>query len=254
MPGPTVAEPTLDLFSELIDRTSPVPLYFQISRQLEDAIRSGRLAPGTKLDNELELCRRLAVSRPTVRRALERLARRGILVRRRGLGTVVVARPVSRPVALSSLYDDLVASHRQPTTRVLTLRIQPAGDQADPLSLSATDPVQFLERLRFADHVPLALMRNYLPAGLAELTTELLEQHGLYHVLRAQGVQLQAALQTIGARVASRRERQLLEAPAGTPVLIMTRTTFDTSGRPVEYATHAYRADRYWFELQVAAG
>jgi DNA-binding GntR family transcriptional regulator len=253
VPAPHIAEATA-LFSDLLDRTSAVPLHLQISQQLEDAIRSGQLAPGTRLDNELELCRRLAVSRPTVRRALERLARKGVLVRRRGLGTVVVARPVSRPIALSSLYEDLAASNRQPTTRVLALRTQPAGDQAEALSLSANDPVQFLERLRFADHIPLALMRNYLPAGLAELTKDLLEQHGLYQVLRAQGVQLQAALQTISARATSRRERQLLEAPAGTPALIMTRTAFDASGRPVEYATHAYRADRYWFELQVAAG
>src|SRR5262245_45329011 len=94
------------------DRTSPIPLYFQLARQLEATISRGELAPGPRPDNEIELSERLAVTRPTMRKAIERLVNQGLVVRRRGKGTVVVPKAVKRPMALSSLYDDLAHAGR----------------------------------------------------------------------------------------------------------------------------------------------
>src|SRR5579872_4932281 len=104
-----------------LDRNSPIPLYFQIAENLKRAIEEGALKPGERLDNELDLAERLGVSRPTVRQAVQRLVEQGLVVRRRGLGTVVVAPRILRSVALTSLYDDLSASHRHPATTVLSV-------------------------------------------------------------------------------------------------------------------------------------
>ena len=65
----------------VIDRASPVPLYFQIARQLEAAITSGTLRPGDRIEGDLELVQRLAVSRPTVRQAMDWLVDQGLVVR-----------------------------------------------------------------------------------------------------------------------------------------------------------------------------
>jgi len=73
-----------------VDRASPVPLYFQLARQLEAAIEAGALASGSLLGNEIELAARLGLSRPTVRQAIQSLVEKGMLVRRRGVGTQVV--------------------------------------------------------------------------------------------------------------------------------------------------------------------
>ena len=70
-----------------IDRGSRVPLYFQLAQQLEDAIRDGRLRPGDRIDTETELAQRLSLGRPTVRQAVQELVSKGLLVRRRGVGT-----------------------------------------------------------------------------------------------------------------------------------------------------------------------
>ena len=72
-----------------IDRTSPVPLYFQLARHFESAIRSGALKVGTRLENEVQLAETLGLSRPTVRAAFLYLANKGLVVRKRGAGTVV---------------------------------------------------------------------------------------------------------------------------------------------------------------------
>jgi DNA-binding GntR family transcriptional regulator len=233
-----------------VDRASPVPLYFQVAQELERAISDGRLRPGSRLDNEVELAGRLGLSRPTVRRAIQHLVEQGLVVRKRGVGTQVVHAKVRRSVELTSLYDDLAAARQEPTTRVLRIGTQPApAAVAAALGLAEGAPVLAVERLRYALDEPLALLRNHLPADLAPLTETDLADHGLYQLLREAGVSLRIAAQTIGARAATAAEARLLSDRRGTPLLTMTRTTYDDTGRIVEYARHLYRASLYSFEL-----
>lgn len=233
-----------------VDRASPVPLYFQVAQHLEQAIESGQLPPGTRLDNEIQLADDLGLSRPTVRRAIQYLVEKGLLVRKRGVGTQVVHAKLKRSIQLTSLYDDLSKAEQRPTTRVLTNVIEPASDTvAHTLGIPEGTKVVRLERLRYARGEPLALMRNHIPTGITDLTTEALEERGLYQLLRAAGVHLRIASQTIGARAASATEARLLEEPRRAPLLTMVRTTFDDSGRIVEYGDHVYRASIYSFEL-----
>jgi DNA-binding GntR family transcriptional regulator len=196
-----------------VDRSSPVPMYYQVAQQLEHAIEAGELAPGTRLDGELALASQLGVSRPTLRRAIEYQVDRGYLVRRRAVGTQVVHPKVRRPVGLTSLYDDLTASRKDPRTTVLSLETAPASDRvAHALGLEDGQEVVAVERLRYADSQPLAVMRNWLPVGLVELDVGRLERSGLYQLMRAAGIGLHLASQTIGARGAGAAEAKLLQA------------------------------------------
>src|SRR5687768_13806432 len=233
-----------------VDRTSPVPMYYQVAQQLEHAIETGELAPGTRLDGELALAEALRVSRPTLRRAIEYLVDRGYLVRRRAVGTQVVHPKVRRPMELSSLYDDLAASRKEPRTKVLSIDKVPATDAvAHALGLEDGVEVVAIERLRYADGQPLAVMRNWLPVGVVELDAERLERAGLYQLMRAAGIGLHLASQTIGARAASGPEARLLQAHKGEPLLTMQRTTYNENGQSVELGDHIYRASLYSFEI-----
>lgn len=233
-----------------IDRGSPVPLYFQLAGQLETAIVSGALAPGSRLENEIQLADRCGLSRPTVRQAIQHLVDRGLLVRKRGVGTQVVQAQVRRSIELTSLYDDLAAARRTPRTRVLELETVPATDEiAQDLGVPPGTNVVRLRRLRLSDEEPLALLTNHLPTDIVELTPGLLERHGLYEILRTAGVNLRIANQTIGARGATTAEAGLLEERRAVPLLTMTRTAFDDKGRAIESASHVYRASRYSFTM-----
>ena len=86
----------------MIDRTSPVPLYHQLAQQLTAAIEGGALKPGDAFENELSLAERLDLSRPTVRRAIGEMVARGLLVRRRGIGTTVANEVIHRRDELTS--------------------------------------------------------------------------------------------------------------------------------------------------------
>lgn len=237
-----------------VDRTSPVPLYFQLAQQLEAAVENGTLSPGTLLGNEIDLATRLGLSRPTVRQAIQTLVDKGLLVRRRGVGTQVVHSRVRRPMELSSLYDDLATAGQRPATRVLVNRLEPAaGPVAAALGVPEGTEVHYLERLRSAHGEPMAYLRNHLPTGIVTPDTERLETTGLYRVLRSAALTLHSARQSVGARAATVQEAALLDEPAGAPLLTMERVTYDDSGRAVEYGSHLYRAARYSFEFQLMA-
>jgi DNA-binding GntR family transcriptional regulator len=233
-----------------LDRSSPVPLYHQIAEQLRQHIQAGRLEPRTMLGNEIELAGQLAVSRPTLRKAIERLVEQGLLARRRGFGTVVVPNRVKRRLSVASLYDDLKSSGRSPSTVVLELTMKPAPEHvARVLDLAIGSPTLFIRRVRYADGAPLALMHNYLPPDLISLSSADLEGRGLFELLRSSGVEPHAVNEAIGARASTRGEARSLELKQGAPVLTLSVVTYDKIGRIVDCGQHAYRADRYSFEI-----
>jgi DNA-binding GntR family transcriptional regulator len=233
-----------------LDRSSPVPLYFQVAQQIERAISEGDLAPGDRLDNEISLAEQFGLSRPTMRRAIQELVDKGLLVRKRGVGTQVVHGQVTRPVELTSLFDDLTHHHQTPTTEVLINEIVEAPDEVGArLSIAHGSPVLHLRRLRFAHGEALAIMENYLPEDLIPLGQADLSTRGLYQLMRSRGVNIRVAKQRIGARTGTPEECALLGERKGSPVLTMERAAHDDSGRPVEWGRHAYRASQYSFEV-----
>ncbi|MFF9376418.1 GntR family transcriptional regulator [Streptomyces griseoluteus] len=235
-----------------VDRSSPVPLYFQLAQQLEAAIERGALTPGSLLGNEIELAARLGLSRPTVRQAIQSLVDKGLLVRRRGVGTQVVHSQVKRPLELSSLYDDLEAAGQRPATQVLVNTVVPAtAEIAAALGVTEGQDVHRVERLRLAHGEPMAYLTNHLPLGLLDLDTARLEATGLYRLMRSAGITLHSARQSIGARGATPAEADRLAEAEGAPLLTMRRVTFDDTGRAVEQGDHTYRPARYSFEFQL---
>jgi DNA-binding GntR family transcriptional regulator len=234
-----------------VDRTSRTPLHVQLAQQLEAAIQGGELPVGSRLSNEVDLAEADGLSRPTVRQAIARLVDQGLLVRKRGVGTQVVGNSgqVRRSLELTSLYDDLAAAHRKPETDVLWFGLVAASaDVAAALQCEVGDRVLKLERLRHADGEPLALMRNWLPAELLDTDASTLAERGLYELLRAEGVRLKVAHQTISAQPATADQARLLAEEPGCPLLATTRITYDDHGRAVEYGSHLFRASRYAFE------
>jgi DNA-binding GntR family transcriptional regulator len=234
----------------MTDRSGPVPLYFQIASRIEEAIRAGQLPPGSRLENEIALSERLGLSRPTVRRAIQELVDKGLVVRRRGIGTQVVHGAVTRQVELTSLWEDLERTGQTPSTRMLTHEVIAADQRvAESLGVEQGSPVLHLRRLRAADGVPVSILENYLPAEFTTISEESLARHGLYQLLRMRGTTMRVARQRIGARRATPVESRLLEIDRNSALLTMDRTAYDASGRAAEFGHHCYRPDLYSFEI-----
>lgn len=233
-----------------LDRSGPIPLYFQIAQRIEKAILSGDLPAGSRLENEVSLGERLGLSRPTIRRAIQDLVDKGLLVRRRGIGTQVVHGQVTRGVELTSLYEDLSRSGQKPSTKILEYRkIKADGKMAEKLGVEVGSEVLYMRRLRSADNVAVSIMENWLPAEFTDISEAELNEHGLYQILRSRGVTIRVAKQKIGARKASQQESADLFIEKQASLLTMDRTAYDNSGRAVEFGHHCYRPDLYSFEV-----
>lgn len=245
----------MGLESVALDRSSPVPLFFQISEQIRHLIQSGALEPGSFFAGEIELASLWEVSRPTVRRAIDELAQAGLVQRRRGLGTMVVRPEIRRSSRLSSLYDDLRKLDRKPSTVVISMtRLRASEEIAAEMHIDQGTEIFSLRRVRYVDGTGLALLHNYIPNDLLDgVSHSELESTGLYSIFRSQGCFPVRATQLVGARLAMRQEAHHLGINEGAPVLTAQRTAFDSRDRVVDLGKHVYDASHYLFEMNISA-
>lgn len=255
MPESTAAAATPKQLEIVLDRSSPVPLYHQLAQAIEAAIVSGELMPGDRLENEVSLTSRLGLARPTARQAIGELARKGLVVRKRGVGTQVLNGQINRETRLSSLYDDLQQSGRNPSTQLLSYEVGPPSDEVLSCGAEIGEGERFIRirRLRLADGAPLAILTNHLPGWLGITEQDVAEPTvgGLYAILRSRGFHLQVAHQTVGARLMSAAEARLLTERRPVACLTALRVVYDDNGRLIEVGQHAYRASHYSLEISL---
>lgn len=236
-----------------LDRNSSVPLHAQISEPIAQAILDGKITPGTLIENEVGLAERLQVSRPTARRAMQTLVDKGLLLRRRGAGTLVAPKSQHRLPKITSLMEDLQREGANPSTKVVLYKYRRATSAiAEQLQCPVGAQVVELERLRLRNGVPVALLYNWIPVEIAPAAEDL-AHHGLYQLFNANGITIASTTQSVGAERPTRREAGLLAISTRQPVLSIERTAFDPSGNVIEWGLHAYRGDAYRYESTVLA-
>ena len=206
--------------------------------------------PGALIPSERDLSEQFGVSRPTLRAAIEELARDGLLVRHQGRGTFTPHRPVSQPLTGTAGRPDFAVPPADGTwlSQVEEFGIAAAGPRLGArLGLSPSEAVLGVSRLRITDDQPMAIEHISLPAGLTPgIQPSDFESGSLYQLLRRRyGVNVATAVQTTEATVTDATESALLEVPVHAPALLFERTTKDVSGRVVEYTRSIYRGDRY---------
>jgi GntR family transcriptional regulator len=234
----------------VIDKGSSTPLYLQLKRLIEQQVTSGMLAPHSRIPSERELSEQYEISRMTARRALLELTREGRIYTAVGKGTFVAEPKISQNLqSLTSFSEDMRARGLRPSARLLRRELVSADEEvAASLRILPGAPVLLIERLRLADGEPMALERAHFHfSGMEELLH--LELSGsIYELLRDRfGLTPIEAIQAFESRLTVESEQQLLKTAPGTPVLTLSRTTYDSSRRPFEFVQSIYRSDRYRF-------
>lgn len=230
-----------------IDPTSPVPKYRQLREILLDLIEDAELPVDAPVPSERELCHRYALSRMTVRQAVDHLVTEGRLYRAPGKGTFVARPKIEMPLRLVSFTEDMRARGLEPGARDLDSRTIPANAHlARTFGVAPGSGVHVVERLRTADGEPMAIERSHIPAGVApNLLDFSLSDVSLYDILENRfGVVFDAGEQTIEAGNADASDARLLDLPRGSAVLLLQRRSY-VDGTCVELAVSTYRADRY---------
>src|SRR6185503_3061213 len=123
------------------------PLYQKLQQALREAIQNRVLAPDEALPPERDMAEEFAVSRITVRKALDGLVAEGLLTRRQGAGTFVAARVEKSFSKLSSFTEDMISRGRTPHSTWLSRSAgQVTPEESLTLSLSPGAAVEAVDR------------------------------------------------------------------------------------------------------------
>ncbi len=254
-----VVNSTLPRSAPAVDRSTPIPLYYQLKQWLSERILSGDFAAGGRIPAEAELCGRFGLSRGVVRQAISELRYEGLVSSERGRGTFVSVPKTADGLmsGLGGLADDARLRGREVDSTVLLLREAPAGaDVARRLQLDPGDAVVELERLRAIGGEPIVLVISYLPAALVPglVAHDLNGSASLYQILRERyALPLVSSVRRVEATLADTREAHLLRIQRGAALLVLRSVSFTVGGRPFEYFIARHRGDRSTFEVQLRA-
>ena len=235
-----------------LDEQDNLPLYQQLQRGLRLAIEKKLLGPDDALPPERDLAEEFAVSRITVRKALDGLVSEGLLTRRQGSGTYVAARVEKNFSKLTSFSEDMLARGRVPKS-VWLRRSKGAVTPEESLimGLSPGTPVYRFHRLRYADESPMALEYCTVPAFCLPSIDAV--DSSLYMALERSGHRPVRALQRLRAVLLSGEQAELLGASERDAGLLVERRGFLKDGRAVEFSQSYYRGDTYDFVAELNA-
>jgi GntR family transcriptional regulator len=240
-----------------LDKNGFVPLYYQIQRALIEKIHSGELRKGDLLASEGELARAYQVSRMTARQALHGLKASGYAFSQRGRGTFVAKSKIEKHLTqLRGFTEDIIQRGMVPASRLLEHRVVDANNKlAESLEIQIGAPVMMLRRLRLADGIPMAIEKTYIALrrfpGIERIN---FVEQSLYHTLREQfGVRVAWSAEAIEILSATREESDLLDIPANTSVLSISRNTITAGRMPIEATVSRYRGDRYRALIRIPA-
>lgn len=242
----------------LLQKGASGPMYVQLQNLIRDHIASGVWQPNQAIPSEQALGRQFGIARMTVRQALEGLLREGLLIRERGRGTFVARPRAERELTrMHGFSEDMRARGLAPSARLISREVVPAPAWVgEALRLGKREAVIYLQRLRLADALPMALETSYLNYELCRTVLDADLEAGSLYVFLKESVRLQLcyASQELEAALPSQDTAALLEMPRRQPVLIIRQTTYVRAGdedMPGITGSTVYRADRYRFRMQV---
>jgi len=237
----------------MIDKTSPMPLYFQIEEAIKLKIEKGEWVSGSMISSEREFAEAYEVSRMTVRQAINNLVNDGYLTRRKGKGTFVSAKKIEQKLlGLTSFTEDMRSRGYRPASKLVSFQTINANQRlAKVLDITENHEVYEIKRVRLANDTPMAIETTFVPVDLIQLQEDHIKEGSLYSQVENAGFVIDYATQSLEASIAREAESEILEIKKGAPVLLIERQTYLTTGKPLELVHSVYRGDRYKFMIDM---
>ena len=242
-----------------IDKSVPIPLYFQLKELILAEIKEGRYKSGDLIPTEKEISDAFQISRTTVRQAITELVQEGRLYRVKSKGTFVAQPKITQEFIrkIESFNDQMYRSGMTPSTEVLELKTLKGTEAEDSvlkaLELRESDSVIFLYRKRMADGEPIVTTKTYLPYKECDfLLSHDLVKEQLYSILSQKDeTRIFRIERTVEAIEAKAEDVKLLDMKRGKPMQYFVSIGYNAFGKPIEYTLSRYRGDRNKFEVTV---
>ncbi len=232
------------------------PLYHWLSETLREEIAQGAYKPGDALPTEHDLMRHYSLSSTTVRRAVQDLAREGLIYRKAGKGTFVMRTRLEEHLSrLTSFSQQMRSRAISPSFRLVGVkRSVPPAEVARTLGLAVEQEATYIERILVGNGEPIGLTQGYWRSEVGELLVKFdLNQVGLYEAMEnTLGIPLVEAEESISAGVADADVAKKLDIQRKSPLLVQRRVSYTHDMRALEHTTTFYRADRYEYKIRLA--
>lgn len=223
----------------------------QVSAEMEHRIREGIYVSTQKLPSEYDLAKEFDCSRLTIRKAVDDLIQKNIVVKRRGKGSYVMSQQKiqSGRAGLQGFTEAAKAYGKTSKTEVISFcQLQQVPQEVvDALQIDPKETIYELVRRRLLDDEPMTVEKIYLGKDyVAGLTLKDFE--GSLFELIEQKIEIAYSHQEVEAILVEPEISALLEVPVGNPLLQVHSVTFALDATPILYDSSFYRADRYTFK------
>lgn len=229
------------------------PIYIQIHNKIKQTIEAGKWKIGDRIPAERELAVHFGVSRMTLRQAVQTLVDEGILERHVGSGTFVARQKVQERMSsgVTSFTEIIESEGKQASSKTISYLVTtPSISESERLDLAAGEKVLRMERIRYADDLPICFEVATLPYNLIKDYERSQISTSLYRTLAENGLEIGHAEQNVSATLAPERIAEYLDVKRGAAILRLRQTTRLADGRPFEYVRTQYVGERFEFYLE----
>jgi GntR family transcriptional regulator len=232
-----------------LDSNSTIPLYKQLEDILIQQIESGVLTSGSKLPTEDELSKEYNISRVTVRKTMEALCNGCFIERKPGKGTFVSKKKIQRKISeLLSFTDMCQMQGLKASAKTIRIDIiSPTEEEISQMGLKPHDRILILERLRYANNLPVTIEISKFPEDFFFLFDEDLTNASLYAVLKKHNIYLTNSIKTLEIVSANYKEAKLLNVPLNHPLLCITSVVSEANGNHLHLSKQLSVADKFKF-------
>lgn len=228
------------------------PAYMRIRDQIKRDIDLEIWKIGERLPSERDLADEFEVSRMTLRQAISLLVEEGVLERRIGSGTFVASTRVQEKMRGTTSFTEIIkAQGKEPSSQLISYRRTiPNEQEVEKLGIQKTDNIVRMERVRYADKVPVVYEVASIPEKFIKtFNKEEVTQH-FFQTLQKNGYKIGKSHQTIYARLAKEKIAQYLEIQKGQAILGLTQVSYFDDGTAFEYVKSQYVGERFEFYLE----
>lgn len=235
---------------------SDLPRYHQISNILIQRIEQGRYAVGELLPTESDLCTEFDVSRYTVREALRRLTDAGLVRRRQGSGSQVVATkaPANFVHSMRSL-SELFQYASDTVFKIMKVEKQiPEPDALPYLGDTVDEPWIYVEGVRMEPdgRTPIAFSRVYIHRDYEGVVGDLPGLNGIYRLIEQRyGVAVEDVEQEIRAEPMGKYAAKLLGSSPRIWAVRVVRRYFGEDGKILQISINYHPADRFSYSMHL---
>lgn len=229
-----------------------VAKYFQIEQDIINAIKSGELQPGDKVDSESVLKKKYNVSAITVRKAFNDLINEGYLNGVQGVGTFVAKKQMIRGLTSISFSDELLQQGYKTDMQVDKIEEIVNAGIADKLGIPQDQPIVCVRRIRLANDEPIAYQSSFIDSRILSLeqAEKVKEYKSFYKTLAEYRIVPVWVNENYSVKeVNDSRIAKLMNIKKNTDTFFVKRLAFTEFDQVIEYAETYFNKD--WYSVTV---